>query len=149
MIAGSTAEAAHGQYDSDRSSGDRGTGLDNQSEPVRIVIRAWCLYHVGKPRSLTGACPDARCLVGGHTGRVVSLSLRRCGAHVNQRQLIPGSYLTDGQRLFRVLSRLVNGRSTLVWIEDCLTLETRAYAASELGTTRWRPVRSAPVEARA
>src|SRR5690242_5516239 len=76
----------------------------------------------------------------------MSVSLRHRGAHLNQRQLIPGSYLTDGQRLFRVLSRLVNGRSTLVSIEDCLTLETRAYAASELGTMPLRPVRGAHVE---
>lgn len=80
------------------------------------------------------------------TGRVKSFSLCRRAARVSQRQLIPGSYLTDGQRLFRVLSRLVDGRSTLVSIEDCLTLETRAYAASELGTMPLRPVRGATIE---
>jgi hypothetical protein len=76
---------------------------------------------------------------------VMSFSLRH-GTHVKQRQLMPGSYLTDGKRLFRVLSRLVNGRSTLVSIEDCLTLETRTYAASELGTMPLRPVRGARVK---
>lgn len=77
---------------------------------------------------------------------MLAFSLRRRGEHLDQRQLIPGSYVTDGQRLFRVLSRLVTGHSTLVSIEDCLTLETRAYAASELKTMPLRPVGGLPVE---
>jgi hypothetical protein len=62
----------------------------------------------------------------------------------NRRHLAPGSYLTDGERLFRVTSLFVNGGSTLVSIEDCRTLETHAYAGSELETMRLRRVRGEP-----
>lgn len=73
--------------------------------------------------------------------------LHRRDQRIGRRQLAPGSYLTDGQRLFRVTSLFVNGRSMLASIEDCLTLETRAYADSELGTMRLRRVRGKRAEA--
>jgi hypothetical protein len=71
----------------------------------------------------------------------MSLFIPRRQPRVKQRQLAQDSYLTDGEHLFRVLSLLVNGPSTLVSIEDCLTLETHAYAASELECKRLRLVR--------
>jgi hypothetical protein len=68
---------------------------------------------------------------------------------IKRRHLGLGSYLTDGEHLFRVTSLLVNGRSALVSIENCLTLETHAYADSELGTMRLRRVRAKRAEASA
>lgn len=56
------------------------------------------------------------------------------------------SYLTDGQKLFRVSSLLDDGRSVLAWIEDCLTLEMSAVTADELELTGWRSVRPACVD---
>jgi hypothetical protein len=51
-------------------------------------------------------------------------------------------YLTDGKRLFRVASQSPPGaREVFVSLEDCLTLETRAYAPGELDTLALRPVR--------
>jgi hypothetical protein len=65
---------------------------------------------------------------------------------IKRHHLGPGSYLTDGARLFRVTSLLVNGRSMLVSIENCLTLETHAYADRELKAMRLRRVREKRVE---
>jgi hypothetical protein len=66
-------------------------------------------------------------------------SLRR--RRLRSRDLAPGRYLTDGRRLLRVVSLLVDDRSVLVVIEDCLTLDARAYAAVELEPMGVRPVR--------
>lgn len=63
-----------------------------------------------------------------------------------QRQLTPGAYLTDGRGLIRVISVLVSGRSMLVSIEDCLTLETRDFAAAELEAMPLRLVRRTRLE---
>ena len=62
---------------------------------------------------------------------------------LRSRDLIPGRYLTDGRRLLRVVSRLADGRSVLVVLEDCLTLGIRAYAMVELEPMGMRPVRRA------
>jgi hypothetical protein len=59
------------------------------------------------------------------------------------RDLAPDRYLTDGHRLFRVVARFVNDGSILVVIEDCATLEARAFAAVELLPMDVRPVRRA------
>ncbi len=54
-----------------------------------------------------------------------------------------GGYLTDGHRLFRVVSQFVfAGDRVLASLEDCLTLDVRAYAPSELYELRLRQVRS-------
>lgn len=66
---------------------------------------------------------------------------------LSQRHLTPGSYLTDGRKLFRVISQFVNGRSVMVWIEDCRTLETRARAACELEAMGIRAVGKAYAQA--
>jgi hypothetical protein len=68
------------------------------------------------------------------------LSLRR--ARLRSRDLVPDRYLTDGRRLFRVISRFVNDESVLIVIEDSLTLEALAYAAVELVAMGLRPVRA-------
>ena len=69
------------------------------------------------------------------------LSLSR--PRLRPRDLVPDRYLTDGRRLFRVVSRFVNDDSVLVVIEDSLTLDALAYAAVELVAMDLRPVRAA------
>ena len=70
---------------------------------------------------------------------------RRRRVHLRPRDLVPDRYLTDGRRLFRVVARLVTDGSVLVVIEDCVTLDARAYAPVELAAAGVRPVRcSAP-----
>jgi hypothetical protein len=66
---------------------------------------------------------------------------RRRRASLRQRDLVPDRYLTDGRRLFRVVARFVYDGSVLVVIEDCATLDARAYAATELPPMDVRPVR--------
>ena len=56
--------------------------------------------------------------------------------------MAPGRYLTDGRGLFRVLSRFDDGRSLLVVIEHCVSLETFALAARELEAMGFRRVRN-------
>ena len=56
--------------------------------------------------------------------------------------LAPGRYLTDGRGLFRVLSRFDDGRSLLVVIEHCVSLETFALASLELERMGFRRVRN-------
>jgi hypothetical protein len=59
------------------------------------------------------------------------------------RELLPGSYLTDGCTLFRVTSRLaVTRNELLISLEDCRTLEIQSYASSELGLIGLQPVRA-------
>jgi hypothetical protein len=65
--------------------------------------------------------------------------------HLPSRALAPGSYLTDGHGLYRVISRFDDSRSLLVVIEDCRTLEANAFAAVELRAMRFRRVRSSGV----
>ncbi len=69
------------------------------------------------------------------------LSVRR--ARLRVRDLAPDRSLTDGRRLFRVVSRFVNDESVLVVIEDSLTLDALACAAVELVAMGLRPVRVA------
>jgi hypothetical protein len=69
------------------------------------------------------------------------LTVRR--ARLRPRDLTPDRYLTDGRRLFRVVSRFVNDDSVLVVIEDSMTFDALAYAAVELVAMGLRPVRSA------
>jgi hypothetical protein len=48
--------------------------------------------------------------------------------------LEPGRYLTDGRRLFRVVSRFdAPPETVLVVLEDCVTLDVLALVPSELG----------------
>jgi hypothetical protein len=57
--------------------------------------------------------------------------------------LLPDSYLTDGRRLFRVVSQLTSGAEhAFASLEDCLTLEVQAYSPGELHRMRLRRVRT-------
>lgn len=62
---------------------------------------------------------------------------------LRRRSLAPGRYLTDGCGLFRIVSRFDDGRSLLMLIEHCVTLETYACAALELEAMGFRRVRKA------
>ena len=54
-------------------------------------------------------------------------------------------YLTDGRRLFRVVSQFSgDARRRFASLEDCLTLEVTAYSPGELETMRLRPVHVGP-----
>jgi hypothetical protein len=65
---------------------------------------------------------------------------------LNRRALAPGRYLTDGTRLFRVVSRFEgDGEVVLVGLEDCSTFEVRALLPRELRAMGLRAVRVAPV----
>lgn len=68
---------------------------------------------------------------------------RRRSRRLRGRDLAPDRYLTDGHRLLRVVSRLVNDSSVLVVVEDCTTLNVHALAGVELAALGMRPVRSA------
>lgn len=54
-----------------------------------------------------------------------------------------GSYVTDGHRLFRVVSQFAFvGDHVFAWLEDCFTLEVQRYAPSELHEMGLRPVQA-------
>jgi hypothetical protein len=56
---------------------------------------------------------------------------------------ILGGYVTDGHRLFRVVSWFAAGRrDELVALEDCATLEVRPFLPRELDTMGLRAVAS-------
>ncbi|MGA2321109.1 MAG: hypothetical protein ABSG95_10285 [Solirubrobacteraceae bacterium] len=55
-----------------------------------------------------------------------------------------GGYVTDGRRLFRVVSQPAAGGEYLsAALEDCYTLAVQAYAPRELREMRLRAVRIA------
>ncbi len=55
-----------------------------------------------------------------------------------------GGYVTDGRRLFRVVSQFATvGDHVFASLEDCSTLEVQAYAPGELCAMGLRPIRSA------
>jgi len=61
---------------------------------------------------------------------------------LSRRALALGGYLTDGRRLFRVVSRFEgDGETVLVGLEDCSTFEVKALLPSELRAMRLRAVR--------
>lgn len=54
---------------------------------------------------------------------------------------IPGDYLTDGERLLRVVSRFdPRAEHKFAVLEDCLTLEIDAYTTDALAAMALRPV---------
>lgn len=57
-------------------------------------------------------------------------------------ELSRGSYLTDGRRLLRVISRFAADEHRFASLEDCLTLEVHAYTPGELDAMKLRPVRA-------
>ncbi len=53
-----------------------------------------------------------------------------------------GSYVTDGWRLFRVISPIDPGvEPALAWLEDCMTLAVESYTSDELWELDLRLVR--------
>lgn len=57
---------------------------------------------------------------------------------------LTNSYFTDGRKLLRVVSEFIPGAERrYASLEDCLTLEVRAYSPSELYRMRLRLVRAA------
>ena len=66
--------------------------------------------------------------------------LRRSAGQRSERPT-PGSYLTDGKRLLRVVSKFEPDSSSMfASLEDCLTLEVRPYSPGELSAMALRPV---------
>jgi len=61
------------------------------------------------------------------------------GPTATAERFTPDSYVTDGQRLFRVVSAYGEQRR-FASLEDCLTLEVHAYAPGELGAMKLRSV---------
>ena len=62
-----------------------------------------------------------------------------------QRAQVPagGSYLTDGQRLFRVVTQFPpRHESSVALLEDCLTLEITPFSPDELYELELRLVRA-------
>lgn len=75
----------------------------------------------------------------------MALSQLRSLVGAPSQRLDADSYLTDGVRLLRVVSRFeADARSACAWLEDCLTLEVRPYSPRELGAMRLRAVRASP-----
>ena len=61
-------------------------------------------------------------------------------AHVESLRC--GTYLTDGRRLFRVVSQFAPvGEDAFASLEDCRTLDVQAYAPGELHAMKLRPIR--------
>jgi len=57
--------------------------------------------------------------------------------------VVAGGYLTDGGRLFRVVSQSSDDRQRMVAsLEDCLTLELQAYTSDELHEMGLQAVRA-------
>jgi hypothetical protein len=73
----------------------------------------------------------------------LSLSILHRRRRPRRRDLAPGCYLTDGQRLFYVIGAFATPGSLLVALEDCATLDRLAYTDSELEAMRLRRVSAA------
>jgi hypothetical protein len=62
----------------------------------------------------------------------------------SRTSLCPGSYFTDGIRLYRVVTTLLDPwKGESVELEDCMTLRTSFYAPDALGQMDLAPVRPA------
>jgi hypothetical protein len=61
---------------------------------------------------------------------------------VSAESLHCGAYLTDGRRLFRVVSQFAPaGDDVFASLEDCRTLDVQAYAPGELQAMKLKPIR--------
>lgn len=68
-----------------------------------------------------------------------SRTSRRCRSLESLRS---GAYLTDGRRLFRVVSQFAPaGEDAFASLEDCRTLRVQAYAPGELQAMKLKPIR--------
>jgi hypothetical protein len=76
----------------------------------------------------------------------LTLSRRRKGSGRSadpSDPVVAGAYVTDGSRLFRVMSRLDPPSGVFgAVLEDCLTLDWRVYDSRELWHMALRPVGS-------
>jgi len=81
-----------------------------------------------------------------HGGAMPFTPLRsRSGRTTCSEPLAPDSYITDGRRLFRVVSRFAaDERQRFASLENCLTLEVQAYSPGELAAMKLRPVLATP-----
>ena len=71
--------------------------------------------------------------------KLTGMELRRCPRPLSVRPgpLAPDTYLTDGERLLRVVSQFEAGSGgTFASLEDCLTLEVRPYSSGEVSCLR-------------
>lgn len=71
-------------------------------------------------------------------------SLLRSGPSSTSLALVqPGAYLTDGRTLFRVISQFTTaGDDAFASLEDCVTLDVKAYAPGELAGMSLRHVQT-------
>ncbi len=58
-------------------------------------------------------------------------------------EFAPGYYLTDGRRLFRVVSQFTTTLAPYAELEDCVTLAVDRYTPTELYVMGLRSVRRA------
>ena len=66
-----------------------------------------------------------------------------CSWPAGEHLAVPGAYITDGRRLFRVVSQFVpEAGQVFASLEDCMTLEVRAYSPHELRGMGLGPVRA-------
>jgi len=73
----------------------------------------------------------------------VQISQRRRVASLPSEGLTPDSYLTDGTRLWRVVSRFGADAATMfASLEDCSTLEVRPYSSGEIDAMTLRMVQA-------
>jgi hypothetical protein len=77
-----------------------------------------------------------------HGGTMPLTPLRsHSGRAARSEQLAPDNYITDGHRLFRVVSQFAaDERHRFASLENCLTLEVQAYSPGELAAMKLRPV---------
>jgi len=69
----------------------------------------------------------------------------RSGRTARFEQLTPDSYITDGRRLFRVVTRFTAAeRHKFASLENCHTLEVQTYSPGELAAMKLRPVLVTP-----
>lgn len=64
----------------------------------------------------------------------IPAGVARADAHAH----VPGRYLTDGTRLFRLLA--AGPQRGFFWIEDCATLDVTALHSSQFEAWDMRPV---------
>lgn len=81
---------------------------------------------------------------GGDDTRVFSLAARSAlRRRRTSEELLPGAYLTDGVRLFRIVLQLHRAdQRPLAALEDYLTFEVSLYSPDDLHEMRLRPVRA-------
>jgi hypothetical protein len=89
-----------------------------------------------------GAAPRVRSTFGGVDFPLAHLPRSAPREGTRRRPLPkPGSYMTDGIELYRVVRWQVSAAGDAAQLEDCRTLDVRPYGVRELGRMPLRPVR--------